>query len=169
MARAGIPANTLIFSSATESGKTWKNEVKECKSATHPSRWNAATNTPPISPTPGSAANRLSLTATCPTTSSLTTCHRVPASSTVLATRNQLEPIRVGSLPASCAMLTNLSAQIEMLTVEGSLSGDPEMIYQAIAHDPLTSAKLSLAEPPDGARDVQEKQEIPKQFKKIDI
>ena len=64
----------------------------------------------------------------------------------LLATRNQLEPIRVGSLPASCAMLTNLSAQIEMLTVEGSLSGDPEMIYQAISHDPLTAAKLSLAE-----------------------
>ena len=38
-------------------GKTWKNEVKEWLPATHPSRSNAATNTQPISPTPGSAAN----------------------------------------------------------------------------------------------------------------
>jgi alpha-galactosidase len=64
----------------------------------------------------------------------------------VLATRNRLEPIRVGSLPAQCAMLTGLSAQIEMMAVEGCLSGDPRLIYQAIAHDPLTAAVLSLGE-----------------------
>jgi alpha-galactosidase/6-phospho-beta-glucosidase family protein len=44
------------------------------------------------------------------------------------------------------AMLTNLNAQIEMLVVEGSLRGDPELVYQAVAHDPLTASKLSLAE-----------------------
>ena len=93
-------------------------------------------------------------------------CLEVP----VLATRNQLEPIRVGSLPAPCAMLTNLSAQIEMLTVEGSLSGDPEMIYQAIAHDPLTSAKLSLAEIRQMVREMFKKnKKYLAQFKKIDI
>ncbi len=69
-------------------------------------------------------------------------CVEVP----VLATRNQLEPIRVGALPPQCAMLTGLSAQIEMMAVEGCLSGDPRLIYQAIAHDPLTAAVLSLAE-----------------------
>lgn len=69
-------------------------------------------------------------------------CVEVP----VMASRRGFSPIRVGALPPSCAMLTNLSAQIEMLTVEGCLSGDAEMVYQAVAHDPLTAAKLSLAE-----------------------
>jgi alpha-galactosidase len=32
------------------------------------------------------------------------------------------------------------------MAVEGTLSGDPRLIYQAIAHDPLTAAVLSLAE-----------------------
>ena len=70
------------------------------------------------------------------------TCVEVP----VLATRNRLEPIRVGAIPPQCAMLTSLSAQIETMAVEGCLRGDPRLIYQAIAHDPLTAAKLSLAE-----------------------
>jgi alpha-galactosidase len=69
-------------------------------------------------------------------------CVEVP----VLAARRQLQPIRVGSLPPQCAMLTGLSAQIEMLTVEGCLQGDARKIYQAVAHDPLTAAVLSLAE-----------------------
>ena len=69
-------------------------------------------------------------------------CVEVP----VLATRNRLEPIRVGAIPPQCAMLTGLSAQIETMVVEGCLRGDPRLIYQAIAHDPLTAAKLSLAE-----------------------
>ena len=30
--------------------------------------------------------------------------------------------------------------------MEGCLTGDPTLVYQAIAHDPLTAAKLSLAE-----------------------
>jgi len=69
-------------------------------------------------------------------------CVEVP----VLASRKGFQPMYVGALPPSCAILTNLSAQIEMMAVEGCLQGDAEMIYQAIAHDPLTAAKLSLAE-----------------------
>ncbi len=69
-------------------------------------------------------------------------CVEVP----VLASSKGLEAVRVGPLPASVAMLTGLSAQIEMLAVEGCLKGDAELVYQAIAHDPLTAAKLSLAE-----------------------
>ncbi len=69
-------------------------------------------------------------------------CVEVP----VLATRNRLEAIRVGSLPPQCAMLTGLSAQIEMMTVEACLTGDPRLVYQAVAHDPLSAAVLSLAE-----------------------
>ena len=69
-------------------------------------------------------------------------CVEVP----VVASRKGFEPIRVGRLPPQCAMLTGLSAQIEMMAVEGCLKGDAELVYQAIAHDPLTAAKLSLAE-----------------------
>ena len=92
-------------------------------------------------------------------------CVEVP----VMVTRNQLEPIRVGSIPASCAMLTNLSAQIEMMAVEGCLTGDPRLIYQAIAHDPLTATKLSLAEIKKMVQEMfrKNKKHLP-QFKKIE-
>ena len=69
-------------------------------------------------------------------------CVEVP----VVASKGRLSPIRVGPLPAACAILTNLSAQTEMMAVEGSLTGDANLVYQAIAHDPLTASKLSLAE-----------------------
>ncbi|HMN29537.1 MAG TPA: alpha-glucosidase/alpha-galactosidase, partial [Caldilineaceae bacterium] len=45
-----------------------------------------------------------------------------------------------------CAALTGLSAQIEEMAVAGCLAGDPRLVYQAICHDPLTAAVLSLAE-----------------------
>ncbi|MBC8453977.1 alpha-galactosidase [PVC group bacterium] len=69
-------------------------------------------------------------------------CVEVP----VVASRKTLSTVYVGEIPPQCAMLTGLSAQIEMMAVEGSLTGDPTLIYQAIAHDPLTVSKLSLAE-----------------------
>lgn len=69
-------------------------------------------------------------------------CVEVP----VVVDRGGLHPIYVGALPAECALLTGLSSGIEELAIEGSLTGDPVAIYRAIAHDPLTSAVLSLAE-----------------------
>ena len=32
------------------------------------------------------------------------------------------------------------------MAVEGCLTGDPRLVFQAIAHDPLTASKLSLGE-----------------------
>jgi alpha-galactosidase len=69
-------------------------------------------------------------------------CVEVP----VWASRKGLEPVQVGALPPQCALLTNLSASIEEMAVEGTISGDPRLIYQAIAHDPLTASMLSLDE-----------------------
>lgn len=69
-------------------------------------------------------------------------CVEVP----VLASRRGLEAIHVGALPAQLAVLNNISARCEELAVEGSLAGDPRMIYHAVCFDPLTSAVLSLAE-----------------------
>jgi len=69
-------------------------------------------------------------------------CVEIP----VLASRNMLQPMNVGALPAQVVPLTALSAQIETMAVEAALTGNPRLVYQAIANDPLSAACLSLAE-----------------------
>jgi alpha-galactosidase len=69
-------------------------------------------------------------------------CVEVP----VVVDKAGFYPIHVGTLPPEAALLTQLSSGIEELAIQGSLAGDPTMIYRAIAHDPLTAAVLSLAE-----------------------
>jgi alpha-galactosidase len=69
-------------------------------------------------------------------------CVEVP----VWASRKGLSPVQVGALPPQCALLTNLSASIEEMAVEAALAGDPRLVFQAIAFDPLTASVLSLAE-----------------------
>jgi len=69
-------------------------------------------------------------------------CVEVP----VIASRGRLQTTHVGLLPPSVTTLTQLSCQLERMTVQGCIEGNPRLIYQAIAHDPLTSAVLSLAE-----------------------
>ena len=69
-------------------------------------------------------------------------CVEVP----VWASRDGLEPVAVGALPASVAPLTNLYAQIEEMAVAGILQGDKRLIYQAVAYSPLSAAVCSLKE-----------------------
>ncbi|HEX2987869.1 MAG TPA: alpha-galactosidase [Chloroflexota bacterium] len=69
-------------------------------------------------------------------------CVEVP----VLASKRGLDPIAVGSLPPQLALLNNITAMIEEMTVDGCLTGDPQKIFHAICYDPLTSAVCSLAE-----------------------
>jgi alpha-galactosidase len=69
-------------------------------------------------------------------------CVEVP----VWASKKGLEGVHVGALPPQCAILTNLSAQIEEMAVEAAISGDPRLVYYAVANDPLSAAVLSLAE-----------------------
>jgi len=69
-------------------------------------------------------------------------CVEVP----VLASQRGLEPIHVGKMPAQLALLSGTSAQIEEMVVEASLTGNKEMVYQAICYDPLTAAVCSLRE-----------------------
>jgi alpha-galactosidase len=69
-------------------------------------------------------------------------CVEVP----VYADRRGFNPIHVGALPPQCAALNNINVAVEEMAVEGCLSGDPTMVYHAIAYDPLTAAVLSLAE-----------------------
>lgn len=69
-------------------------------------------------------------------------CVEVP----VLADRKGFSPIHAGPLPPPCAILTHLNCAVEELAVEAALSGDAELVFHAVAHDPLTAAVLSLAE-----------------------
>ncbi|MEY2844724.1 MAG: hypothetical protein RL076_270 [Chloroflexota bacterium] len=69
-------------------------------------------------------------------------CVEVP----IVVNRRALHPLNVGELPAPVTILTNLSSQVEELAIQGCLDGNPTLIYQACCHDPLTAARLSLAE-----------------------
>lgn len=69
-------------------------------------------------------------------------CVEVP----IWASRKGLSPVHVGALPASCAVLASLTAQVEEMAVEAALTGNARLVFQAIAYDPLTAAVLSLAE-----------------------
>lgn len=69
-------------------------------------------------------------------------CVEVPC----FATTKGFSPVHVGALPPQVAALTSLSAQIEEMAVEAAICGNPRLVYQAICHDPLTAAVLSLAE-----------------------
>ena len=57
-----------------------------------------------------------------------------------------LHPTRVGNLPPQCAALNQTNINVQQLTVLAAKSGDPELVVQACALDPLTSAVLTLRE-----------------------
>ncbi|HOT51623.1 MAG TPA: alpha-glucosidase/alpha-galactosidase, partial [Candidatus Hydrogenedentes bacterium] len=69
-------------------------------------------------------------------------CVEVP----VVANRRGFNAIHVGALPIQCAALNNVTITVEEMAVEAALTGDPKLVYQSIAYDPLTAAVLSLAE-----------------------
>ena len=69
-------------------------------------------------------------------------CVEVP----VYVGRSGFRPVHVGALPPQCAALTGLNALAEEMAVEAALTGNPRLVFQAIALDPLTAAVLSLAE-----------------------
>lgn len=80
-------------------------------------------------------------------------CVEVP----VLVDKAGFHPMHVGKLPAQCALMTNLSSNIEELAIAAGLEGDPLKVYHAIAHDPLTAAVLSLAEIKDMVNEMLDK------------
>ncbi len=69
-------------------------------------------------------------------------CVEVP----VYVDKAGFHPIHVGDLPPHLLALNHITVMSEEMAVEGALTGDPELIYHAIAYDPLTAAVLSLAE-----------------------
>jgi alpha-galactosidase len=67
-------------------------------------------------------------------------CVEVP----VYVDRLGLHPTVVGALPPQCAALNMTNVLVQGLTVEASFAGDPELVMQALALDPLTAAVLTL-------------------------
>ncbi len=69
-------------------------------------------------------------------------CVEVP----IYVDRLGLHPTVVGNLPPQCAALNMTNVLVQGLTVEASFTGDPELVMQAVALDPLTAAVLTLNE-----------------------
>ncbi len=69
-------------------------------------------------------------------------CVEVP----VYADRGGLHSIHVGALPPAVAPLNQITVASEEMAVEAALTGDPTLVFQSVAYDPLTAAMLSLAE-----------------------
>ena len=74
-------------------------------------------------------------------------CVEVP----VYADRMGLHPMSVGALPMQLAALNQSNVSLQMLAAEAALKGDPELVFAAVAMDPLTSTVLSLKETRDMA------------------
>ena len=64
----------------------------------------------------------------------------------------------VGDLPPQCAALNMTNVNVQRLTVEAALTGDPEHIVHACALDPLAGAVLTLKEIRDMAAEMLEAQ-----------
>ncbi|MDO8587199.1 MAG: alpha-galactosidase [Armatimonadota bacterium] len=65
-----------------------------------------------------------------------------------------LHPTVVGNLPSQCAALNMTNVLVQGLTVEAAINGDPEMVMQAVALDPLTSAVCTLNEAREMTREL---------------
>jgi alpha-galactosidase len=69
-------------------------------------------------------------------------CVEVP----IYADRTGLNATVVGNLPVQCAALNMSNVQVQGLVLEASFSGDPELVMNAVAMDPLTASVLTLHE-----------------------
>jgi len=69
-------------------------------------------------------------------------CVEVP----IYVDRTGLNATVVGNLPAPCAALNMSNVQVQGLVVEASFTGDPELVMNAVAMDPLTASVLTLHE-----------------------
>ena len=98
-------------------------------------------------------------------------CVEVPA----FADRNGLHPVSVGNLPSQLAMLNQSNVSVQILAAEAALTGDPELLFAAVAADPLTAAVLTLKEIRDMTTEMLEDQRqwLPqyegKQMRKLNI
>jgi len=57
-----------------------------------------------------------------------------------------IHPCHVGKLPPQLAALNNMQVNSVQMGLRAALTGDKDLLYWAIAYDPLTAAVLSMAE-----------------------
>ena len=69
-------------------------------------------------------------------------CVEVP----VFVDKGGFHPVHVGALPPQCVAINHISVMVEEMAVEAALTGDPTLVFQSVAYDPLTASVLSLAE-----------------------
>ena len=69
--------------------------------------------------------------------------HDCCAEMTIFADASGLHQTYVGALPSQCAALNLTNINVQRLSVEAALSGDPEKAVQALLLDPLTSTRLN--------------------------
>ena len=69
-------------------------------------------------------------------------CVEVP----VYVDKNGFHPVHVGALPPQLATLVHISSMIEEMAIEAALTGNARLVMQAVLHDPLSAAVLSMAE-----------------------
>jgi len=89
-------------------------------------------------------------------------CVEVP----VFVDKSGFNPEHVGALPPQCVALNHVNVMVEEMAVEAALTGDPTLVFRAIAYDPLTAAVLSLAEIKDMTNEMlQQNRDYLPQFK----
>ena len=67
-------------------------------------------------------------------------CVEVPC----VADKNGVQPVRIGRIPSQLAALMQTNINVQALTVEAVLKGDPELLHHAAMLDPHTAAELDL-------------------------
>ena len=67
-------------------------------------------------------------------------CVEVPC----VVDKNGIQPVRIGRIPSHLAALMQTNINVQALTVEAVLKGDPRFIHHAAMLDPHTSAELDL-------------------------
>ncbi len=59
---------------------------------------------------------------------------------------NGIQPTYIGDLPLACAATTRVSVSVQEMAVEAALTGNRELVKQAVLHDPLTAAVCTTQE-----------------------
>ena len=80
-------------------------------------------------------------------------CVEVP----VMADREGIPVKGVYTLPAHLSALVSHSAKLEELAVQAAITGDPDLVFQAILQDPLTASVCSMEEIHDMVQEMLEK------------
>jgi alpha-galactosidase len=62
----------------------------------------------------------------------------------VMVDREGLRPQHIGNLPPACAAVSRTSANQVSLAVEAAVNGDRDLLYAAVAMDPLSGVMLTL-------------------------